>query len=86
MSNDPLENLVQQMLDQFVELRGFLRLKFDRVEKRLDRVETHLDRVETRLDLVETRLDRVETRLTSVDGRLSGIEREFAQRRRKKRG
>jgi hypothetical protein len=72
MSNDPLENPVQQMLDQFVELRGFLEMKFDRVE--------------TRLDLVETRLDRVETRLTSVDGRLSGIEREFAQRRRKKRG
>jgi chromosome segregation ATPase len=64
--------LVHQLLEQFVELRGFLEMKFDGVETRLDRV--------------ETRLDRVEIRLTSVDGRLSVLEREFAQRRRKKRG
>ena len=57
MRNDPLEIVVQQVLDQLVELRGFLGTKFERIETRFDRVEIRLD----------------------------VLEREFAQRRRKKR-
>jgi hypothetical protein len=51
---------VQQILDQFVELRGFLELKFDRVETRLDRVEARLDHVETRVRAAPAQEARLE--------------------------
>lgn len=85
MRDDPSEMLVQQVLDQLVELRGFLELKFEGIETRLDRVEIRMTAVEGRLTGVETRLDRVEIRLTSVEERLSSLEGEW-RLRRKKRG
>jgi len=77
------EAFMQQVLDQLVDLRAFLEVRFDRVDARLDRVELRLDRVETRLDHVEVRLTSVEARLTGVETRLdrgaNGNLRPFAQ-------
>jgi hypothetical protein len=54
MSDDPLEIVVQQVLEQLVDLRGFLEVKFDRVDTRLDRVETRLTSVDGRLSGLES--------------------------------
>lgn len=61
-------------MTELLELKDYLGIKFDAIDRRFDQVDARLDGIDTRLDQVDYRLDLVDYRLDMVDYRLDHLE------------
>jgi hypothetical protein len=60
-------------MTELLELKDYLGIKFDAIDRRFDKVDIRLDQVDYRLDMVDYRLDHLEQRVDVAEGLIRGV-------------